>query len=278
MMQAAIATEDYEFIRRLVYEHSRINLGADKTELVRSRVQKRLRALGMQNFETYCRLLDSPGGEEELTALLDVISTNVTHFFREYRHFEYLRDVALPAWRQSTGSKPGAALRVWSAACSSGEEPYSIAILLADFFQGRPAADWQITATDISTRMLATAEQGIYQADRLNLPVPEWMPAYFQQGTGRWEGCCRLKSSLRQRVSFRRQNLIQWPYPFTEKFDVIFCRNVMIYFDRETQARLIPQLAERLAPGGHLVVGHSESLIGIEHGLKTMRPSIYRYE
>ena len=275
-MQAAIATEDYEFIRRLVYEHSRINLGEDKTELVRSRVQKRLRVLGMQDFETYCHLLDSPEGEQELTALLDVISTNVTHFFREHRHFEYLQDVALPAWQQTAGAKPGA-LRVWSAACSSGEEPYSIAILLADFFRGRPAADWQIIATDISTRMLATAEQGIYQTDRVTLPVAEWLSVYFQRGTGSWEGRCRVKSSLRQRVSFQRLNLIEWPYPFTQKFDLIFCRNVMIYFDRETQAQLVPRLVEQLAPGGHLVVGHSESLIGIEHRLKTMRPSIYRY-
>jgi chemotaxis protein methyltransferase CheR len=277
MMQAAIATEDYEYIRRLVYEHSRINLGADKTELVRSRVQKRLRALGIQDFETYCRLLDTPDGEEELTALLDVISTNVTHFFREYPHFEYMRDVVLPDWQQSRGGKPGSVLRVWSAACSSGEEPYSIAILLADYFRGRPAVDWQITATDISTRMLATAEQGVYQADRVKLPVSEWLPAYFQKGTGSWEGHCRVKPSLRQRVSFRRLNLFQWPYPFTQRFDLIFCRNVMIYFDRETQAQLIPRLAEQMVPGGHLMVGHSESLIGMEHRLKAMRPSIYRY-
>jgi chemotaxis protein methyltransferase CheR len=278
MMLAAIATEDYEFIRRLVYEHSRINLGADKMELVRSRVQKRLRALGLSDFESYCRLLDAPGGEDELTALLDVISTNVTHFFREYRHFEFLQNEVLPAWQKSTGRKPGAALRVWSAACSSGEEPYSIAILLAEYFRDRPALDWQITATDISTRMLATAQQGIYQADRVKPPSPEWLPAYFQKGTGSWEGCCRVKSSLRQRVSFRRLNLIQWPYPFAEKFDLIFCRNVMIYFDRETQEQLVPRLAGQLAPGGHLIVGHSESLIGIEHRLKTVRPSVYRYE
>jgi chemotaxis protein methyltransferase CheR len=277
MMLAAIATEDYEFIRRLVYEHSRINLGSDKIELVRSRVQKRLRALGLDDFEAYCRRLDSPEGEEELTALLDVISTNVTHFFREYRHFEYLQESALPEWQRARGSKPGTALRIWSAACSSGEEPYSIAILLAEFFRGRTAPDWQITATDISTRMLATAEQGIYQAERVKLPVPKWLPAYFQKGTGSWEGCCRVKSSLRQRVAFRRLNLIEWPYPFTEKFDLIFCRNVMIYFDRETQEQLVPRLVERLAPGGHLLVGHSESLIGIEHRLKTIRPSIYRY-
>jgi chemotaxis protein methyltransferase CheR len=184
----------------------------------------------------------------------------------------------LPDWQQSRGGKPGSVLRVWSAACSSGEEPYSVAILLADYFRGRAAADWQITATDISTRMLATAEQGIYQSDRVKLPVADWLSACFQKGTGRWEGCCRVKSSLRQRVSFRRLNLIDRHYGFTEKFDVIFCRNVMIYFDRQTQEQLIPRLVEQLAPGGHLMVGHSESLIGIEHGLKTVQPSVYRHE
>jgi chemotaxis protein methyltransferase CheR len=276
MTLASIATEDYDFIRRLVYEQSRINLGNDKMELVRSRVQKRLRALGLSDFEAYCRLLESSAGDEELTALLDVISTNVTEFFREWRHFEYLRDVVLPAWQSQPKRNPREPFRVWSAACSSGQEPYSIAILLAEFFRSRPACDWHITSTDISTRMLAAAEEAVYRSERIKLPVQEWLRAYFQKGVGNWQGCFRVKSALRQRVTFRHLNLFEWPYPFTEKFDVIFCRNVMIYFDRKTQEQLIPRLAEQLVPGGYLMVGHSESLVGIQHQLKSVRPSVYQ--
>lgn len=277
MMPATLATEDYEFIRRLVYEQSRINLGPDKVELVRSRVQKRLRALGLPDFESYCRLLESSAGQDELTELLDVISTNVTEFFREWRHFEYLRDVVLPAWQAQAKQHPREPFRVWSSACSSGEEPYSIAILLAELLGEQRGLDWRIMATDISTRVLGMAKEAVYKADRVKLPAPEWLRSYFQKGVGSWEGHLRVKASLRERITFRRVNLFEWPYPFNEKFHVVFCRNVMIYFDRKTQEQLVPRLAQQLVPGGHLLVGHSESLVGLEHGLKCVRPSIYQH-
>jgi len=259
-----------------VYEQSRINLGNDKIELVRSRVQKRLRALGLNDFEAYCRLLDSSAGEEELTSLLDVISTNGTEFFREWRHFEFLKDVALPEWQKQAKAGGSDTFSVWSAACSSGEEPYSVGIFLADFFRSQPSLRWQIQATDISTRMLAAAKQGIYRSERMKMPTPEWLRTYFQKGVGQWEGSYRVKPSLRERIAFDHLNLMDWPYPFKAKFNLILCRNVMIYFDRPTQEQLIPRLAEQLLPGGYLFVGHSESLVGIEHGLKTMKPSIYQ--
>jgi chemotaxis protein methyltransferase CheR len=275
-MIESIATEDYEFIRQLVYEHSRINLGPDKMELVRSRVQKRLRALGLDDFESYCRLLESSSGEEELTSLLDVISTNVTHFFREWEHFQFLQSTSLPGYctgKKASGREP---LRAWSAACSSGQEPYSLAIVFADFFGQQPDRAWRITATDISTRMLEIARQGIYPGNQVKLPAPDWLSAYFQKGSGSWEGHDRVKSSLRQRVEFRHLNLFDWPYPWTEKFHIIFCRNVMIYFDRQTQEQLVSRLTGQLEPEGYLFVGHSESLVGIDHDLKSLRPSIYQ--
>jgi chemotaxis protein methyltransferase CheR len=275
MMPATLATEDYEFIRKLVYDQSRINLGADKMELVRSRVQKRLRALGLPDFESYCRLLESSAGPDELTELLDVISTNVTEFFREMRHFEYLREVVLPAW-QNSARNSREPFRVWSSACSSGEEPYSIAILLADILGEQGQYDWRISASDISTRVLGMAQEAVYKAERVKLPKPEWLRAHFQKGVGAWDGHLRIKPALRQRVSFQRVNLFDSPYPFKEKFQVVFCRNVMIYFDRKTQEYLVPRLAQQLVPGGHLLVGHSESLVGLEHGLKCVRPSIYQ--
>jgi len=276
MTPATIATEDYDFIRKLVYEQSRINLGPDKMELVRSRVQKRLRALGLDDFESYCRLLDSPAGGEELTSLLDVISTNVTEFFREWQHFEFLRDRVLPAWQSQPKRNPREPFRIWSAACSSGQEPYSMAMLLAEFFRDKPSRDWRVMATDISTRILAKAEEAVYPGDRIKLPEQQWLRAYFQKGVGNWEGCFRIKPELRERVTLRHLNLFEWPYPFTEKFEVIFCRNVMIYFDRQTQEQLVPRLAAQLVPGGYLMVGHSESLVGIAHHLKSVSPSVYQ--
>jgi chemotaxis protein methyltransferase CheR len=273
---ATIDTDEYEFIRQLVYERSRINLGPDKTELVSSRVAKRLRVLRLSSFGEYCDLLRSPVGEEEMTDLLDVISTNVTDFFREAEHLRYLAEKVLPEWQNTMSRRAESVFRVWSAACSSGEEPYTLAIVLAEFFRENTPRDWQVAASDISTRMLEKGRQGIYQLERVKLPQPEWLSRYFQRGTGDYEGCCRVKPLLRERVQFRHQNLVQWPYPFTDRFQVIFCRNVMIYFDRPTQEQLIARLRDQLTPGGHLFVGHSESLVGLEHGLKCVRPSIYR--
>ncbi len=213
-------------------------------------------------------------GDEELTSLLDVISTNVTEFFREWRHFEYLQSHVLPEWRKRPDRKN---FQVWSAACSSGEEAYSLAILLAEFFNDSPPGAWHVTGTDLSTRMLATAKQAVYRADRVKLPQPDWLRRHFQKGVGSFDGYFRLKSSVRDHVDFQHLNLIQSCYPLATKFDVIFCRNVMIYFDRKTQAELVPRLIEHLLPGGYLLVGHSESLAGIEQGLKTIRPGIYQH-
>jgi len=268
-----IDTAQYEFIRNLVYDQSRINLGPDKKELVCSRLRKRLRALKLDSIADYCNFLRSPSGEDEVTGLLDAISTNVTDFFREANHFDFLTSAIIPEWLKNRKQKD--TFRVWSAACSSGEEPYTIAIVLAEALAGT-SEGWSVLATDISNRVLEKAGQAVYRQERLKLPHAELLRRYFQKGVGSWEGHFRVKNSLREKVEFRRVNLIQWPYPFTDRFNAIFCRNVMIYFDRQTQEQLIPRLTEQLAPGGHLFVGHSESLVGIEHGLVCLRPSVYR--
>ena len=272
----SISTVEYEFIRRLVYDHSRINLGHDKLELVRCRVQKRLRALNLQSFEAYCQLLDSADGQEELTALLDVISTNVTQFFREMDHFQFLEATVLPQFTVQAKRRGRDLLRVWSAACSSGQEPYSLAILLSQFFKHSLDIQWRIAATDISTRMLEAGRHGIYREEQVRLPEDAWLRAHFQKGTGSWGGHYQIKPRLRNMVEFRHLNLFDWPYPWSEKFHIVFCRNVMIYFDRPTQEQLVSRLAAHIEPGGFLFVGHSESLIGIEHGLKSLRPSVYQ--
>lgn len=272
---AAIESSQYEFIRQLVYDRSRINLGPDRKELVCSRLRKRLRALSLDTIEEYCDLLRSSEGNQEVAGLLDVISTNVTDFFREAKHFDFLETTALPQWLDKR-QRPGDKFMVWSAACSSGEEPFTIAVVLAEFFRKSPGGGWGILGTDISGRMLEQAEQSVYREERVKVPNKELLPRYFQRGVGAWEGHLRVKSCLRDNVEFRRFNLTQWPYQGVGTFNAIFCRNVMIYFDRATQEQLILHLAQHLAPGGHLFVGHSESLIGVHHGLKTVQPSVYQ--
>jgi chemotaxis protein methyltransferase CheR len=272
-----IAAAEYEFIRKLVYDRSRINLGSDKVELVCSRLRKRARTLHLDSLEAYIQLLKSPAGEEEFTGLLDSISTNVTDFFREPDHFDYLAQTVLPEWLAAKGRRPKDTFRAWSAACSSGEEPYTLAIVLSEFFRTLPDYNWSVDASDLSTRILSRAQEAIYAQERIKLPDPELLRRYFQRGDGKFQGFCRVKSELRDQVTFRHLNLFDVPYPFRDRFDVVFCRNVMIYFDRGTQEQLVLRLRDQLVPGGCLFVGHSESLIGIDHSLRSVRPSIYRH-
>ncbi|HSY18747.1 MAG TPA: protein-glutamate O-methyltransferase [Candidatus Acidoferrales bacterium] len=271
---ATLGNEDFQFLRELIYERSRINLGPEKRVLITSRLAKRLRELNLECYSEYCALLRSPAGEQELTFLIDRISTNHTHFFREQKHFEFLEKKFLPAWRAKQTAR-GAPLRVWSAASSTGEEPYTIAIHLAEHLAAAEEGAWQIEATDISTRVLGIARQGVYEVERLAGVSPEQVRRYFQKGVGEREGQFRVKADLRERVRFHHLNLLQPPYPFKEPFHLIFCRNVMIYFDRPTQEALVSQLTDCLVPGGHLLVGHSESLGNIKHSLKLVQPAVY---
>lgn len=265
--------DDYEFLRTLVYDYSRINLGADKQELVTARVGKRLRALNLPSIGAYCDFLRQSAGNEELSNLIDVISTNHTFFFREPAHFEFLEHEIVP---HLTASAPRGTLRVWSAACSSGEEVYSIAILLSDLFAKMPGWEWHLEATDISTRILEKARAGTYAAEALQRIPPDKLRRHFQKGHGPMDGLYRVKPALAARVRFRHLNLLGGTYPFDDPFDAIFCRNVMIYFDRPTQEELVKRLTAKLRPGGWLLVGHSESLTGIRHSLRMVRPAIYR--
>jgi len=264
---------EYDFIRDLVYEHSRISLGPDKRELVSARLGKRLRATNTPNLTAYCQLLQSPAAEEELGHLIDAISTNHTFFFRENTHFDFLRDVIVPEMQTRARAERWPQLRIWSAACSSGEEPYSIAMTLARCTLSLP---WRIEATDISRRVLARADAAIYSRDAVERLAPELIRAYFQRGFGPQEGYYRVKAELREHLAFHRLNLLEGEPPFTEPFQTIFCRNVMIYFDRPTQEQLVTRLARRLVPGGYLLVGHSESLSHIRHPLRMLHPATYQ--
>jgi chemotaxis protein methyltransferase CheR len=205
--------------------------------------------------------------------LIDVISTNHTFFFREGAHFDFLRAQAVPEMSARAGAERWQRFNVWSAASSSGEETYSIAMTLASCLTNWP---WHVEGTDISHRILEKAQAAIYRDETVNRLPPEIVRAHFQRGFGPQEGTYRVRSALRDHVTFRQLNLLEGEPPFKEPFQVIFCRNVMIYFDLPSRALAVKRLAQHLAPGGYLMVGHSESLMGINHGLYPVQQGVFQ--
>jgi len=273
--ETPLSAEAYRFIVDLIYRHSRIKLGSDKQALLSSRLTKRLRSIGLSSFDEYCAVLRSPQSQDEIEELLDLISTNHTRFYREPDHFDYLIAKILPPLIPTLIARHSP-LRVWSAASSSGEEPYTLAIVLSEFLRAFPAVDWQICASDISNRVLTAAKQGVYRMDAVEPVPPDLLKRYFQKGFGAQEGKCRVRSELRDKVRYERINLFQHEYPIPLQQHVIFCRNVMIYFDIPSREQAVKRMSHYLAPGGFLIVGHSESLMGINHGLKSIQQGIYQ--
>ena len=266
---------EFEFIRTLVYERTRIHLGSDKRELVAARLGKRLRATNSGDFGEYCRVLRAPGSEEELARLIDVISTHHTFFFREKEHFEFVRSDVVPEMLARNATEHRPAFRAWSAACSSGEECYSLAITLFESLHGS-GWPWHIEATDVSEAVLEQARAGIYDKESVGRVPGVLCRTHFQRGIGRQAGNYRVKQALRAGVSFHQHNLLGGEPPFAEPFHLILCRNVMIYFDKPTQEELVKRLCRQLVPGGYLLVGHSESLTAIKHTLTPVKPAVYR--
>ena len=271
-----LTREDYNLIRRLVYTKSGINLGEQKMQLVRARLGKRVRSGGFKSFREYYRHVEQDRGGEELCELLDAISTNTTHLFREPRHFNLLGEliagwVADKAWRARHSS-----LRLWSAASSSGEEAHSIAMVAHDALRAHPSIQLKILATDISTQMLERAKQGFYQAHRAGTVPAQYKRRYLEPVQHEGQPGLRVIADLRRTISFSHFNLMAPTFPFRHGFDVIFCRNVMIYFDKLTQETLIKKLAAQLHDSGYLMIGHSESLNSIDHPLSYVEPTVYR--
>jgi chemotaxis protein methyltransferase CheR len=264
----------YAFLADLVYRQSRIRLGPDKRAFVAGRLAGRLRAIGCGSYDDYCRLLNAPANSEA-ERLVELISTNHTCFFREPDHFAFLASDVLPA-AAARAAAAGRELRVWCAAAASGEEAYSLAIVIAERARTQPGLPWLVQASDISRRMLDRCQAGIYEADRVQLPDPAWLARYFRRGFGEREGFYRVKQELRQHVPVTAINLFQPDYPLPTDQDVIFCRNVMIYFDEASRQALVERLHEQLAPGGHLFVGHAESLLGLEHRFDQVRAAVYQ--
>ncbi len=254
----------------LLYEKSGIVLKDNKRALVESRVNQRLRSLGMTSFSTYLDMLQKDTSGEELVLLIDVISTNVTQFFREPDHFELMAEV-VEKWAQSGVKR----MRFWSAACSTGQEPYTMAMTLHPLAM-KYQLDLKILATDISTRVLAHANLGHYDPDHLgDVPVP-LRRTYFQKQKVSGQEVEVVSNKLKELIIFRRLNFTVFPYPINGIFDMILCRNAMIYFDRQLRGKMVPEFARLLRPDGYLLIGHSETLIGVEGGLRTLRPSVYQ--
>ncbi|MBI4667250.1 MAG: protein-glutamate O-methyltransferase CheR [Nitrospinae bacterium] len=271
-----LSDREFEMFRALIFEKSGINLNEGKKELVRTRLGGRLRKGGFRSFMEYYKYVTQDVSESELVTLLDAISTNLTSFFREANHFNYLKKNVLPDVLLRKKTDPLKEIRAWSAGCSTGEEPYSISFILLETLESMPSMDVKLLATDLSTKVLAKAARGIYTAEQVKSVPKELLPRYFDIEHINDEKFYRVGQKARGIVQFKRFNLMTPTFPFKRKFDFIFCRNVMIYFDKPTQQTLINKFYNALAPGGHLLIGHSESLTGVQHRFKYVQPTIYR--
>ncbi len=269
-----LTAKEFAFVATLAREEFGLELGTGKEQLVNSRLGNLMRQRGFKSFGDYYRHLQSDRTGDALVELIDVLTTNHTSFFREQAHFDFLTQRIFP--EQILAEQKGhAPLRIWSAASSTGEEPYTIALTAREYLGPQSPSLPSILATDISTRVLETARKGMYKADRFQGGIPPWLKKHLLRGEGRWDGWYRMRPEILGMVDFRRLNLIE-PLPDVGRFTVIFCRNVMIYFSRATQEHVVNNLAACLEPGGYLFVGHSESLTGIEHPLQQVQPAIYR--
>jgi chemotaxis protein methyltransferase CheR len=260
--------------QRLIYREAGIYLGPHKKALLMGRLSRRLRELGGPSFGGYLRQVEEDAVERG--RLLDAICTHETHFFREPRHFEFIEKEVLPRWRSQRGTDTGGRrVRVWSAGCSTGEEAFSLAMVLRAHLPAEEGWTIEILATDLSTRILERARQMLWPVARAQEIPSHYLKAFMLRGTGSQEGWMKAGPELRPLVHFQRLNLNQVPYQGLGRFDLIFCRNVLIYFDAVSKARVIEQLLNHLQPQGYLFVGHAESLTGFSHPVRTVLPTIY---
>ena len=263
----ALETTHFNQIKTLLYETSGIDLKPGKENLVKNRLASRLRTLGLNDFDHYLSYIEQDRSKQELTILIDSMTTNKTSFFRETPHFEFIEKKLLPIWSRKTS------VRLWSAGCSSGEEPYSLSMLLLDKLANPSSA--RILATDISDTILNTARKATYSQEQIaDVPAP-YKKTYLQMNTQGGQSLFSVAQQVRSLVRFANLNLMA-PWPMKGPLDLILCRNVMIYFDRPTQERLINRYYDMLSPGGHLFIGHSESMSSVQHSYDYIQPAIYR--
>jgi chemotaxis protein methyltransferase CheR len=270
-----LSDREFALFQRLIHRETGIFLPEAKKALVVARLSRRLRALGLTSFGEYFDVVEQDRDGEK-TVMLDNICTNETRFFREPRQFEFLECEVLPEWklRGEAGLIPKR-IRVWSAACSTGEEPYSLAMLLRTHFPADSGWSIEILASDLSTKVLAAAREGIFPLQRASELPPPYLRAYMLRGMRAEEGKIRAQASISSLIDFRQINLNDEQYPVEGTFDLIFCRNVLIYFNRETKTEVVSRLTRHLSPHGLLFLGHSETLHGAAHALKHAGPTAY---
>jgi chemotaxis protein methyltransferase CheR len=268
---ATLTRDDMGFIAKLVYEHAGIVIREHKEAMTRGRLARRVKALGLGTVAEYCAFLKTPGAVSEIPELINAVTTNHTAFFRERHHFDHLRKDVLPKLLQERSGRRGR-IRIWSSACSSGEEPYSIAATSRDVLGSRSDVDFRILATDIDTDILERAEAGLYPSELFERLPPDVKPLLKLEVAARGEA--RISEDLRRLIAFKRLNLIE-KWPMGGPFDVIFCRNVFIYFDTQTKASILDRFVALLAPGGFLYLGHSESLPQPHPQLRLIGRTIY---
>jgi len=265
---------DFTRLSQLVYSESGISLPLAKKTMLSTRLLKRMHSLHLASFSAYYDYVTSPEGRrEELSHMIDVVSTNKTEFFRESAHFDFMQQVLLPQIARQKGRYGH--VHVWSAGCSSGEEPYTLAMVLADWTERNAALTFSIVGTDISHRILDRARRAVYDNDTVREVPPHLVRRFFLRGKGDQADLVRVAPEIRAHVDLRWLNLME-PFVGMVQMDVIFCRNVIIYFDRPTQTQLMDKFERQLLPGGYLFLGHSETLNGINGQLKPVRPTIYQ--
>ena len=273
--EESMSAPDYARLCGLIYQEAGIHLNAEKKTMLEARIRRRLKALNIPSFSEYCAtLFGRHGMKDEIPHLIDVVTTNKTDFFREPKHFDFLTAKALPDL--TARNRLGRPLLIWSAGCSTGEEPYTLAMVMSEYAQTHPSLRFRILATDISTIVLAAADRGVYTTEVV-APVPTALKLkYFLRSKDRTANKVRVTPELRRVVEFRRLNFMDADYGITEKADAIFCRNVIIYFDRPTQQRILGRLADHLIPDGYMFVGHAETLHDMNLPLTPVAPALYR--
>lgn len=270
---AQLSSSDFNKLSKFIYQQCGIKLPEHKHIMLQSRVQKRLRALKINSFEQYIEFLFSKEGQQmELVHLLDVVTTNKTDFFREPVHFEFMTEQALPEFVDSGMNR----LKIWSAGCSSGEEPYTIAMVMNEFVEKKHGLTYEIIASDLSTDILQKAAQAVYKMDRVAAMPHYYLHKYFLKNKDPKKPLVKVIPALRNKIQYQRLNFMSDTYQMNKDFDLIFCRNVLIYFEREVQETVINKLCMHLKVGGYFFLGHSESIINMNVPLKQIKPSVYK--
>ncbi len=275
-MGPTLTQKEFELFRELIYSESGISLNLSKKNLVQSRLQKRLREKSLNSFSDYYKFVINDQSRTELVHMIDCISTNKTHFFRESKHFDLLESRILPeliAAKKETADKT---IRIWSAASSSGEEPYTLAMILNNHLEGQKNIEGKILATDISTNVLNKALIGVYGAEQMAEMPQAYIKKYLTSVRGEAQAMYKVKDAVKKLVTFRRLNLLELNASCNNRFDVIFCRNVMIYFDQQTRQELVRKYYQMLTDKGYLFLSHSETLSGRNLGFKFVQPAVYQ--